>query len=138
MKTKALMIALALGFAPPAMAQKVVYACQYFASAGLNWENGKWVTSRFHTEQPFFLASENGALQKNTVAKFFNSLPESVFCHRPNSRSQTCSDTFGDVLTFSVESMNGTYATTFGGTQNSTDRNKDSVAVSPFTCTKVE
>lgn len=138
MKVKVIISFILFAFSMPAMAQKVVYACQYVASGGLVWENGNWVVKRFNLDQPFFLTAERGQLEKSSVAKFFDTSPENVSCDYSGYIWQSCSGLLGEVIFVNLATLNGTLARVFGGTYPTMDENKDSINVSPFTCTKVE
>ena len=138
MKAKAILAVLILAASAPAMAEKVVYACQYLASAGLRWEGGKWGLTSSNSPQPFFLVSENGELDQSSVARVFGLFVQNIGCHSPSLEVQTCSSRLGDVLIFSFQTLNGAYAETYGGSRPSSEKVKDSIVVSPFTCVKVK
>ncbi len=126
-------LACTIAFSAPAFAQQVTYACQYIKSAGLNWEKGKWNTSSFNLDKPFFLSTVGGSLTTNSVEKVLTS--DSTFCHPTNSKKQTCSDRLGGSLIFNHDNELGGVAQLYGSIDN--DANKDTLSVSPFTCTKM-
>jgi len=125
----------------PVVAEKVVYACQYTASAGLKWENGKWLSTRFQLDAPFFLTSANNTLVPWLIAEsIFPDTHLSFDCGEPNvvkrgqfdasnlGLVQTCSTKFGHMVYFDFDAMIGTVAS---------NRPKSKI-MSTFICTKVK
>ena len=56
-------------FADKAFGQNKPLACQEDASAGLSWENGKWVSRKFVSDQKFILVQTEDGLTADSVAK---------------------------------------------------------------------
>lgn len=115
-----------------ALSQNKPLACQEDAVAGLNWENGRWVTSRF-IEKKFILVQEGVNLTHESVAKALNSHVILVSCKNTNPEI-LCSDSTGSVIYFNPHTLKGSMSKNFGGTLDS--NKKDSLAVSAFTCTQ--
>ncbi len=93
------------------------FACQYIASAGLNWENGRWEATRFKTDPPFFLTAEAGELTASSVAKALKSEnPKSWRCERfrLGTLFQCVSETFGGLLIFDLKIGRGGVAKILG------------------------
>ena len=135
MKTLLALLAFTL-FTSQAMAQKIVYACQYTYSGGLTWEKGKWAVTRFIANQPFFISATNDSIEQESLAKNLDT-SLNVFCHKTTLNVQTCLSRSGTVLTFDFSTLNGTKAHTLGGTQPNSVKDKDDLIYSTFTCTKM-
>ncbi len=126
----------------PAAANQVVYACQYTASSGLNWENGKWASTGFILEAPFFLTTIDNNLTIESVGSKLLAVPSDVLCFPPEETQyavmQICASSLGKVINFSFENMTGAIAQTFGGAMPTDLPENDSLTVSTFICTKVK
>ena len=131
----------------PAIGQTGVYACQYVMNAGLNWENGSWVVSRFTKNKPFILITENGSLKPASVAAYFGGErgltdPPSFLlpiCTEPwigNPNVQTCTTPVGETMSFSTTTLAGTVAQLYGGMQHQSNVRTATVTVAPFVCSK--
>ena len=139
--------------ATPVMAQTVTYACQYLKTAGLQWENGKWVTTTFNNRQPFTLTATDGSLVPVDIfdegdfdAKFEHPLlnancfePEDVITDVVNgqfvsSPVQSCVVGSGEFFMFDFGNLTGTSSMTGGGAGPRNGRYKDSLVVAPFFC----
>ena len=135
----------------PVMAQTVNYACQYIVTAGLNWENGRWVVSEFHNRDPFILTAINEKLVPPEITSEQQLSHPLAFaeCREPTaevtglsddhpvkSRVQFC-DSGGSVLAFSFGNLTGTASELLGGAAARENNYKDSVFVSPFVCEKI-
>jgi hypothetical protein len=113
-----------------ALSQNKPLACQEDAVAGLNWENGRWVTSRFH-EKKFVLVQQANKLTLESVAKALDSYPNLITCSNTNPRI-LCYGVSGEVIYFDPQTLNGAISRNMGGTTKG-DR-RDSLAVSAFSC----
>lgn len=108
------------------------YACQFVASAGLNWEKGSWVTSTFKKRSPFFIGlnRDGKTIDEKTIAN----LVIASTCTAEENIS--CTGLLGQFLYFSPLTLKGAYVTTLGSVIHD-DRQKDSLSISPFICQKM-
>ena len=147
-------LAIVLGVcAVPAVAQTVTYACQYVKTAGLNWENGRWIVGTFNNQQPFILTATDGSLVPLDTggegafdAKFNHPLylatclePEDVITDVVNNQPvsspvQSCISGTGEFFVFDFDNLTGTYSLSGGGTGPRSAGYKDSLVVAPFVC----
>lgn len=115
-----------------ATAQNKPFACQGEAAAGVNWENGRWITTKFETRK-FVLVQAGNLLTKESVAKAFESTDiNSVNCSF-SYPDITCSLSLGRMLYFNQVSLRGATSALFGSV--SLGNKRDSVAVEVFSCT---
>jgi len=119
-------------FTNGAAAQNRPLACQVDQAAGLQWENGRWVTYKFETNK-FILVQAGKNLTNESVAKVLdNPYPNQITCM--NSAPEfTCFDSSGRTLYFNPISLKGGISSLFGSTEVGAKR--DSVAVQVFSCT---
>ena len=108
------------------------YACQFVASAGLNWEKGSWVTSTFKKSSPFFIGLNPDG--KTIDEKTIKNLIIVPTCTAEEFIS--CTGLSGQFLYFYPPALKGAYVTTLGSIIHD-DRQKDSLSVSPFVCQKM-
>lgn len=108
------------------------FACQFVASAGLNWEKGSWVTSTFKKRSPFFIGlnRDGKTIDEKTIAN----LVIASTCTAEENIS--CTGLLGQFLYFSPLTLKGAYVTTLGSVIHD-DRQKDSLSISPFICQKM-
>ena len=119
----------------PTMAQNVTYACQYIESGGLDWKGQKWQSTRFHLRPPFFLKATSSKLDADSISKIIGEA--FVICHEMQlAEIHSCSGFLGGSLIFDFKTLRGGVSQIAGATQ-SDDEDKDSLAVKPFTCTKM-
>ena len=111
------------------------FACQYIANAGLSWESGKWVVSKFTIREPFFFTIKAGV--GITSFKGDSLIEGNLICDQrvTGNGSHSCSTYLGDYLYFWEKTLRGTVSSNFGGTMEGTRR--DSVSIAPFICTKM-
>jgi len=114
-----------------ALSQNKPLACQQDAVAGLNWDNGRWVTRRFN-ESKFILVLQENKLTSESVAKAIDSFPNSINCTNTNPEI-LCYDRVGTIIYFNPQTLNGTLSRNFAGTMKGND--KDSLSISAFSCT---
>jgi hypothetical protein len=141
--------AIALGLSASALADQVVYACQYTNSAGLEPEGGIYLTRSFDLDNPFFLTAINNSLTEESVAKAFYISSNYVTCFAAEEEvyreagqtkwllrqsDQTCAGSFGQVLYFDYTKLSGARAFTLGGGRSFNHR----LSVSTFVCTEVK
>jgi hypothetical protein len=144
MKTLIVLLAFTL-VTSQAMAQKIVYACQFTESAGLIKEKNIWSVTKFILEKPFFLAEETGQLTKESVSKVLNSPISDIVCkdtlHTDKFNSRHCMDGYGKSLYFLGSTLNGgvsnLFTAGFSSDRPTPDPFKDTLSVSTFTCTKM-
>ena len=119
-------------FTNNSIAQNIPLACQSEESAGLDWENGKWVVRRFNLSK-FILVKTKNSLTTESVAKALRSKhPDQITCI--NTLPEIfCSSMTGDSIYFDPNKLKGSIARLFGGTMQ--ESNRDSVAVEVFSCT---
>ena len=134
--------------ATPVMAGTVTYACQYLKSAGLDWQNDRWVSTGFYPEEPFMLIAIDGELVPPTSNDSSNPLSFTE-CKPPFvapmgepgstavSRVQSCSDRAGNSLVFNLNYLTGAYSQIIGGASSRNQAYKDTLSVSPFVCEKI-
>ncbi len=113
-----------------ASAQNMPLACQTDAVGGLEWENGRWVTSSYAARR-FILVQTKDGLTTESVAKALNNDPQSVSCKK--DPLVTCFDNLGGNLFFNPKNLKGGISQLLGSISNATK--KDSVAVQVFSCT---
>jgi hypothetical protein len=111
------------------------FACQYIANAGLSWESGQWVVSKFTIREPFFFTIKAGI--GITSFKGDKLIEDNLVCDQraTGNGSYSCSTSLGDYLYFREKTLRGTISSNFGGTLDGARR--DSVSISPFICTKM-
>ena len=123
-------------FTNGAKAQNRPLACQVEASAGLSWENGRWVTTRFITEK-FILVQSGQILTADSVTKamgFKVEYSDQTSCTQPSVFGDIlCVDRGGTSLFFSPKTLRGGISKLFGSTTDGARR--DTVAVDVFSCT---
>ena len=116
-------------FANGAVAQNKPLACQGEAAAGVDWQNGRWVTTKFETKK-FVLVQTGNLLTKESVAKAFESTDiNSANCSYSYGEI-TCFLSLGRMLYFNPVSLRGATSALHGSTYVGTKR--DSVAVEVF------
>lgn len=115
---------------PTAFAQRIPLACQVEKTAGLNWENGQWVVSRFN-DQRFVLVQEGKTLTSDSVAKAINGT--SPVCEVLFEGRISCADGMGGYMLYDPQTRRGATAQLLGGTSDNKVR-RDSVAIAPFVC----
>ena len=133
--------------ATPVMAQTVTYACQYIATAGLNWENDRWITNKFNNRDPFILTAIDGELvppapsEENMSNPLFLTKclsPREALTGEPGeteiSRVQSCSRAAGSTLLFNFDNLTGAYSQMIGAASSRDQAYKDSLTVAPFVC----
>ena len=119
-------------FTNGATAQNKPLACQVDEAAGLDWENGRWVTQKFVTSK-FILVQAGNNLTNESVAKVLkNPFPKQITC-RYSAPEFTCFDHAGQTLYFNPIALKGGISKLFGSTGVGAER--DSVAVQVFSCT---
>lgn len=139
MKRLIAVAAMVLSTSAVAQPDKDWWACQAVHTAGMEWENNRWVTTTFTNDPPFVLMSDgNGSLTKESVLKAvgLEGLPEQgVECKDWAFEGQVaCMTVMGMHLHFNKEIGKGGISRMLGST--GTDTNRDSVGVSAFECTK--
>jgi hypothetical protein len=116
-----------------ASAQNKPLACQVEEAAGLDWENGRWVTTKFVTSK-FILVQAGNNLTNESIAKVLNNPdPKQITC-RYSAPEFTCFDHAGQTLYFNPIALKGGKSRLFGSTEIGTKK-RDSVAVEIFSCT---
>jgi hypothetical protein len=114
-----------------AQAQNKPLACQDDMTGGLNWENGRWVTSTFKTDK-FILVQAGNTLTKESVAKvFYDTALNQISCSNDNFRV-TCNSTFMS-LYFDPKTLKGGISNLLGSTMRDGSY-KDSIYVRAFSC----
>lgn len=127
-----LVLLCSLLFQSGAIAQNKPLACQVDAAAGLEWENGRWITARF-VRNNFILVQAGNNLTNESVAKVLNVRnPKHITC-RYTDPEITCFDPFGQTLFFDPTALRGGKSRLLGSTSVGSER--DSVVVEVFSCT---
>ena len=114
-------------------AQNKPLTCQDIAAGGLNWENGRWVTSTFN-EDKFILVQEGNTLTKESVGKAIRGdiVPFSrISCSAVGSLI-SC-NSFSRQLIFDPKTLKGGISALFGSSMQD-GSNKDSIYVKAFSC----
>ena len=120
-------------FTNGAIAQNKPLACQEDASAGLKWENGRWTTKTFTSENKFILVQTKDGLTAESVAKAIgNEFANQVSC-RNDPIHINCRDLTGGNLYFEPRTLKGGISQLLGSASNGTRR--DTVSVQVFSCT---
>jgi hypothetical protein len=120
-------------FSAGAIAQNQPLACQSDARGGLDWENGRWVVSRF-TETKFILVQSKNGLTEESVATAMVVARNQTNCSTVYLNRVSCSDQFGGHLYFDPATLKGGISFVYGGVQADADK-KDSMIVTAFSCT---
>ena len=117
-----------------ASAQNKPLACQVEEAAGLDWENGRWISTKFLTSK-FILVLTGNDLTNESVSKALNhKIPDSRQITCRYSRPEiTCFDHAGQTLYFNPIALKGGISKLYGSTEVGTRR--DSIAVQVFSCT---
>jgi hypothetical protein len=129
---KAFALLIALVLANFALAQNKPLACQTDATAGLNWEAGRWQIRSFIAEK-FILVQSGNTLTNASVAKAFDSPETLVNCYTTATSNITCTGISGSLLFFNPKNLRGGLSNVFGATMESEKR--DSVTSAAFSCT---
>ena len=120
-------------FTNGAVAQNKPLACQVEEAAGLDWENGRWVTTKFVTSK-FILVQAGNDLTNESVSKALNHKivdSRQITC-RYSRPEIMCFDHSGQTLYFNPIALRGGISKLYGSTEVGTSR--DSVAVVVFSC----
>lgn len=118
-------------FSAGATAQNQPLACQSDASAGLSWENGRWVVTRT-VDKKFILVNTKNGLTLESVKKALG-MAVTMHCEFFDQRT-SCSNLSGRHLLFDSRSLKGGYSVLFGTTQADDDA-KDTPYLIAFSCT---
>ena len=113
------------------------WACQSVESAGLIWKDQRWNPSSFTYDERFILIAEGDGLQKESVAKAMGVSASRLQCFAPYGVTNCLSTIAAESFTFNPGSGEGAIGKIIGGAIH--DRKKeyrDSLAVTPFECTK--
>jgi hypothetical protein len=112
-------------------AQNKPLACQDIAVSGLNWENGRWVTSMFRPDK-FILVLSGNNLTKESVGKAFNSNTiADISCS--NFGTLISCAAFSKQLMFDPKTLKGGISGLFGSAMEDGSY-KDSIYVKAFSC----
>lgn len=123
-------------FSTGAVAQNKPLACYEDAKAGLDWKNGRWVTSTF-AERRFTLVQTKDGLTNQSVAKALGVWEVSCKNTRHVNHDRlhiSCIDSTGGSFYFFPETLKGAISEMWGATTTSTTY-RDQVSVSVFSCT---
>jgi hypothetical protein len=116
-----------------AVAQNKPLACQVEASAGLTWENGRWLTKSFQLSR-FILVQTRNTLTIDSVAKAIQARPINVSCRNISTTENIeCTDASGGSLYIDLKTFKGGVSQLHGSTDTETAR--DTVSVQVFSCT---
>jgi len=114
-------------------AQNKPLACQVEASAGLTWENGRWLTKSFQLSR-FILVQTRNTLTIDSVAKAIQARPINVSCRNISTTENIeCTDASGGSLYIDLKTFKGGVSQLHGSTDTETAR--DTVSVQVFSCT---
>lgn len=100
------------------------FACQYVATSGLRWENGRWTPTAFKSDPPFFLKVEAGQLTTNPIGR--------LYCDRDNDGFY-CASPYAAFLFFDPKTSAGAVSKMLGSVSQSPSY-RDTLSVAPFTC----
>jgi len=134
--TQLLIVLSSILFSTGIQAQNKPLACQDDASAGLEWEGGRWGTKNFRLKK-FILVQAGDSLTLDSVAKAMRPLnPPTTFtsCKTDILLTVTCNDGLGSSLYFEPKTLQGGMSYLTGSTENKVV-NRDSVYVAVFSCT---
>ena len=122
-------------FTNEAVAQNKPLACQEDASAGLKWENGRWATKTFTSQNKFILVQRKDGLTADSVAKALSlDYPDQLSCINNSPRNIiSCQDVTGGNLYFDLRTLKGGISQILGSASNETRR--DTVTATVFSCT---
>lgn len=134
-------VLLACGFLMVAKSSTAqTYACQMIETAGLHYENGKWVSTRFELDPPFFLKmTPDGNLTRESAGAV---LGVAHTCITGMDRRVTCVGAekgylgSGQTLMFDPTTSLGGTSALIGSTGGKRNK-RDSLTVSAFTCQKM-
>jgi hypothetical protein len=135
MKKIPLTLLIALGstlFTNGAAAQNQPLACQTDAVGGLEWENGRWVTTSYLSKKFILVQTKDGFTKASAGKAMENEWHESISCIK--DQRVTCFDTLGGYLLFDPKKLKGGISQLFGSTSDRTTK-RDSVLVQIFSCT---
>ena len=115
-------------------AQNKPLACQMEESAGLRWENGRWVSSYFVPKPSKFILVQTGnTLTIESVAKVLNNPTVNLVTCRYVAPETACIDITGSGLYFNPKVLKGGISKLFGSTTEGPER--DTLNVQVFSCT---
>jgi hypothetical protein len=122
-------------FSAGATAQNKPLACQGDKSAGLRWENGKWVTTMFATEN-FILIQTKDGLTTESLTKALGISERGVICRNVGAAHPfiSCTSWYGHSLVFDPINLNGAVSRLIGATGPSRAE-RDTLSVDAFSCT---
>ena len=118
-------------FTNGAAAQNKPLACQTDAVGGLEWKNGRWITSGYNPRKFILVQTKDGLTKDSAGTALMNSFLESISCIK--NEYITCFDTYGNHLFFDPKKLKGGISRLFGSINNGPE--KDSVNVQIFSCT---
>ena len=123
-------------FSAGAIAQNKPLACQSDKSAGLDWENGRWVTVTFFPEKFILVQTEDG-LTTESVAKALKTNELGLICRNVGLSSThiSCTDWYGVSLVFDPINLNGGVSHLDAAMGQGSRATKDTLSVDAFSCT---
>lgn len=89
-------------FASIAHAEKVAYACQFTASAGLKWSSGRWKVSDFYPPNKFEMVIESGVIRRSSVKEVMRAADR---CFAAFNGRAICNNDFGTTLMFDPKTL---------------------------------
>jgi hypothetical protein len=108
------------------------FACQYTASAGLNWENGRYMPISHPLPPPFFLKVQEDRLTADSVVKALGSFfIDEIKCIQHRVTGFSCFDHHGGFMQFSPATGSGGVSHLLGAVTTGRP------SVSLFTCQKM-
>ena len=123
-------------FSAGAIAQNKPLACQVDKSAGLSWENGRWVTVTFN-ESKFILIQTEDGLTTESVAKALKTVERGLICRNVGLSYPhiSCTSWYGDSLVFDPINLNGGVSHLDAAMGQGSRAIKDTLSVEAFSCT---
>ena len=83
-------------FNQEAQAQSKPLACQFIATAGLDWQSGRWNGAHYAVSEPFVLILRDGEIDPKSAEKPLSTEEGFVVCDKPRgARLISCFDRVG-------------------------------------------
>jgi hypothetical protein len=120
-------------FSTGVIAQNTPLACQDEEAAGLMWENGRWVTTKFELLKFILVQTKDGLTTESVGKSNLQKDGFGVIC-RNLLTNISCTSVAGESLYFDTITLKGGRSRILGGTDTDMAY-RDTLSVAAFSCT---